>query len=412
MSDKREDEYLRPADEPTYTEPSYPDSTYAESAYSQPVYAEPGYSGSAGEQPLPPPLEGPGAESPIDDLDDAGTEVLVTDIEQTRGEMSGTIEAIGAKLDPQLLIAQAKDTATTVVDQATESVKEAATQAVDSAKQSVHDATIGRVENMVQNVSDTAQEKTGGVIDVVRQNPLPAAMAGVGLYLLWQAMSKNNSRNTYATGGPRYQARYAGYGARGGESGYGYAGGESDYDYRGGSGGRGLADTAGDVMGSAQQAAGSAMGSVQETAGNLVGGVQETAGNALDTAGTVVGAAQQVAGSALGTVSQTAGSAIGTVSQTAGSAIGTVQDTAGSLAQTVQQTASRAPGQIQRALQENPLGAGLVAVAVGATAALALPTTRREQEWYGKPRDAVVEKAQEQIETVMDRAQETAEQPV
>ncbi len=283
-------------------------------------------------------------------------EAIVADIEVTRGEMSETIEAIGARLEPQAMM--------------------------DNAKQSVRDATVGRVENMVQSATETAQDATGGIVETIRSNPIPAAMTGIGLFMLWQAANRGG-------GGGRSQ-RQVGYRAYGG----GYAG---EYDqaygttYSGGGGGGG---------GGFQQTAGSAVGRAQETAGNVVGTAQQTAGN-------VVGTAQQTAGNVVGTAQQTAGNVIGTAQQTAGNVIGTAQQTAGNVIGTAQQAASRAPGQIQRVVQENPLGAGLVAVAVGATAALALPTTRKEQEMYGRPRDAAIEKAQQQVETVIDRAEES-----
>ena len=294
------------------------------------------------------------------------TEAIVSDIEQTREEMSGTIEAIGAKLDPQVLLEQAKDTAGNVVDQATETVRDAASSAVDTARQTVRDATVGRVENMVQSATETAQQTTGGLIETIRQNPLPAAMAGLGLFMLWQAANKSGGTSSYRGADTRNRYVSGGYDA--------YGGGNYDASGRGG----GIQATAGNAIGRAQETAGNALGTVQQTAGNVIGTAQETAG-------TVVGTAQETAGNVIGTAQQTAGNVIGTV----------------------QETAARAPGQIQRVLEENPLGAGLVAVAVGATAALVLPTTRKEQELYGGPRDAAIGKAQEQLEGAMDRAQES-----
>ena len=300
------------------------------------------------------------------DEPEAAADALVVDIEQTRVEMSGTLDAIGAKLDPQVLAEQARETASGVLEQATETVRDAATHAVDNAKQTVRDATVGKVETMIGDASRTAQETTGGIVETIRQNPVPAALAGIGLYMLWQASNRNGGRR----------------------------------------------QVGGNVVGQAQQTAAQAVGTVQETAGTVVGHAQQTATQALgtvqQTAGNVVGQAQQTAAQAVGTVQETAAQAVGTVQQTAGQAVGTVQQTAGQAVGVMQDTASRAQTQIQTVLQENPLAAGAIAVAVGAAAALVLPTTRKEQELYGGPRDAVIGRAQEQIEGAIDRVEQTA----
>src|SRR5215212_9151196 len=83
------------------------------------------------------------------------TVTLRADIEQTRTEMSATIDAIQEKLNPQ-----------NIVDQARETVRE---------------ATVGKVEQMVSNATDTARETGNSVLDLIQQNPVPAAMVGLGL---------------------------------------------------------------------------------------------------------------------------------------------------------------------------------------------------------------------------------------
>jgi len=96
-----------------------------------------------------------------DDLDPETAE-KVMQIEQTREEMHGTVEAIGDRLSP-----------------------EAITQ---SAKETVREATVGKVEDMAQSASRvlddaglTALEARTGIVETIRQNPIPAAMAGIGV---------------------------------------------------------------------------------------------------------------------------------------------------------------------------------------------------------------------------------------
>jgi len=72
----------------------------------------------------------------------AEVEVLETDIEATRGEMTDTVQTIGERLDPANIVQGAKDT--------------------------VREATVGRVEQMTSNVMDTAADTGGGVIETIR----------------------------------------------------------------------------------------------------------------------------------------------------------------------------------------------------------------------------------------------------
>ncbi len=102
--------------------------------------------------------------SPDDERDDVDQETVekVMEIEQTREEMHGTVEAIGDRLSPAAI--------------------------TQSAKETVREATVGKVEDMAQSASRvlddagmTALEARTSIVETIRQNPLPAAMAGIGL---------------------------------------------------------------------------------------------------------------------------------------------------------------------------------------------------------------------------------------
>jgi hypothetical protein len=87
--------------------------------------------------------------------DDAAAEDVTEirgDIEQIRGEMGGMLHELGDRLDPNVLVQRAKE--------------------------NVRDATIGRVEDTAKGVSDM-------VMETIRRNPIPAALAGAGLAMLW-----------------------------------------------------------------------------------------------------------------------------------------------------------------------------------------------------------------------------------
>jgi hypothetical protein len=154
--------------------------------------------------------------------DSEATEVaeIRADIEDTRQEMGGTLNELGDRLEPGHLVQQVKE--------------------------NVREATIGRVEETAKGVSDM-------VMDTIKRNPIPAAMAGAGLALLWanrnQGASSSSSRSAYG-----YQSRPA-----------------SAYDTDGGQGlgskARDAASTVGDAAATVGQNVTGAVGTVAEGAG-------------------------------------------------------------------------------------------------------------------------------------------------
>ena len=99
------------------------------------------------------------------------------DIEDTREEMGGTLNELGDRLEPGHLVNQVKE--------------------------NVREATIGRVEETAKGVSEM-------VMDTIKRNPVPAALAGAGLALLWANRSQGPRGNTTSYGsGYGYQSRPA-----------------------------------------------------------------------------------------------------------------------------------------------------------------------------------------------------------
>lgn len=284
------------------------------------------------------------------------------EIEQTRSDMSETIDAIQQKLSPQRIGEQVRE--------------------------QVHDATIGRAEQMVSDVTDTARQAGGGILGTIRENPVPTALAALGLGWLW--MKRPSSSRSDSRGG-----RYGSYaGIRGDDAGgYGYP----DYDYpRGYSGYRSGADGGG-VGGAARQSGRRA----QQTMGRAAGAVQGAAGQATD-------AVQGAAGQAVDAVQGVAGQASGAVQQAAGQ----VHDSAQQLGSQVQYGARRAKYGLEDALQENPLGMGAIALAVGVAVGLAAPSTNLENQFMGDTRDTVMHKAQETAQDTLQKVQHVAQHTV
>jgi hypothetical protein len=150
------------------------------------------------------------------------------DIEETRLEMGGTLNELGDRLEPGHLM--------------------------DQARENVREATIGRVEETAKGISDM-------VMDTIKRNPIPAAMAGAGLALLWANRSQS---------GPQFR------------EGYGYQGRPASM--YGDQGSRDLGSRVGGVASAVGENVGGAVGSVAE-------GAQHVGGEAIERAGET---AQQV----------------------------------------------------------------------------------------------------------------------
>lgn len=100
-------------------------------------------------------------------------------IEQTRAEMSGTIDEIQDRLSPA-----------NIKEQVIEQVKEQ----YEHAKESVREATIGKVEDMVERVSLTVNDTGRNIFQTIKANPIPIALVGAGLTWLCINATKGNGR--------------------------------------------------------------------------------------------------------------------------------------------------------------------------------------------------------------------------
>ncbi len=251
-----------------------------------------------------------GSEAEVDEIERTRAE-----IERTRAGMGETVDAIQEKLSPENLKEQAKDR--------------------------VREATVGK-----------AQEAGSGIVEAIRQNPLPAALAGVGLGWLFVSSRRQSStsRPPYRDVVYRDAAYVEGYPT--GE--YAPAGYPPRYEGQGAGG----------------SSAGQALGNARDRVG-------ETATQAQDKAGELA-------------------------SRT--------QDRVSSLGDQARYQAQRASGGFQRMLRENPLAMGALGVGVGAAVGLAIPETSKEHEVMGEARDNLVEKAQEKAQDAQQRVQRVAEE--
>jgi hypothetical protein len=257
---------------------------------------------------------------------DGTTDQIRGDIEETRAQMSGTIDAIQERLSPRRLVNQATET--------------------------VRDAAVGKVKDLMNN----AGESTGGLIDRIKENPIPAALMGLGAYWLFggsRKVARQPDRFVDALKRHPVPTTLAGLGAvwwlmdRDPHLVYRYAIDDSSL-YRSGSpqASRGVRDMAGDTTARRGELA----EPTQETVADYTARAQETVGEYTELA----------------------------------------------------------QNEFERLLRDNPLALGALSVAVGAAIGMAIPETQREREMIGDISNQVVDKAQDIAQGAIEKVQQVA----
>jgi hypothetical protein len=244
------------------------------------------------------------------------------EIEETRGELSETLDEIGQRLDPAYV--------------------------ADEAKQKVREATIGRVEDAVESVEETAKGAGSSMLETIRHNPIPTAMAAIGLGMLWMNRSDGQeSQRRYRSNGRFSDYRY--------DYGYGYRVGTDERRQRSGQ----------TPMDQARNVAGQAVGSVEQAAGD----VGDRAGQFADQVG----------------------------------------ETAGELMDQGGMRLQQAGTQFQQLLDGNPLAMGAAAIAAGAVMGMVLPETRQERQVMGEASRTVTDEVQQTASTMLDKGEKVAQ---
>lgn len=266
------------------------------------------------------------------DAGDGGEEAtqIRSGIEQTRAEMSETIDALQNKLDPARIAEQVKD-----------QIRDKAVEAYDTAKSAVKEATIGRAGKIVSSVSESVTEMTGAagtavsqtsssVGQYIRDNPVPFALVGIGLGML--AFNKRQAQPSWKS----------------------------------------------------------------PTSTGTDRGATET----------ITDKARAAADRARGVVS----SATSTVRDAAASAADTTRQQFQTLSGQARQGADLTSDRFKSTLEENPMAAGLAALAAGAIVGLTLPATRLEGEYMGRARDRVVDQAKSVAQEAAGKVQRVTEE--
>ena len=223
---------------------------------------------------------------------------------------------------------------------------------LSDARDNVREATIGKVEDMATTASDVvsnagqAAQEAGSGV-VDTIRRNPLPAAMIGIGITWLAMS-NRGSNSFRSSDWSNGSRFSGEGSWDTVDGGGA-------DYRSGFAGGSVTDR------------------VSQAAGDTVGQVQDK--------------------------------------------VGRVQDKAGRLADQVQTTAGQLPNKVRpvadnatRAVKENPLAVGAIALAVGAAVGMAIPATKPEREFMGQARDSLIGRAENAASDAMNKVEESARQ--
>jgi len=314
-----------------------------------------------------------------DHIVDRATEVLRDAPGPLLAQVRGPVEEVADHLIARVTVA-AEEATDRILEQARATATEAASDIVARTGEAVRAATIGKVEHMVQTAGNTTREMAEGandttkglgsaVLGTIERNPLPAALAAIGLGWLYLKRPKGAA----GSGASRPYTPYP----------------SSRADQAG-------RRTAGDTVGNAAGAVGDSVGSAAGAVGDAA---STTAGAVGDAASTTAGAV----GDAMGNVGDALGSAAGTVGSTVGGATAGMQDAARGLVAEVQHQASQVGNGFQKLAQENPLAVGVAGVALGSLIGLLVPETQGERQLMGGARDTVMDKAAGTAQETMDK---------
>ena len=283
-----------------------------------------------------------GAPASAEETGDAEALRLRADIAHTRENIGSTIEALQQKLSPAAL-----------AEQATTAVRE---------------ATIGKVEDMVHKAEDTIERTGYSLFDTIRDNPIPAALAGIGI--AWLLMRRRSAKS------------------------YGYVPG---YGYR---------DTG--IRASFQRP----RREMDQNVGEEVDDLAERAEGAATDVGRAISDKAGQVGHAISEKAHDAGQAITEKANQVGHTISEKAHDAGQAikhyAEEAQQTGRRAEDRVEQLYRDNPLAFGAAAIAAGTALGLAIPISRKEDEWLGAARDELVGKAAGMAKEALGKVESTA----
>ncbi len=286
------------------------------------------------------------------------TDQIRANIEETRSEMTETINAIEEKLSISHISEQVKA-----------EVSEYVGETIQTAKNTIYDATIARAGNIMKYVNKEVTEfGESDTAKTLSRNPVALGLIGLGLGILFLGSSSSKKKHKKH----RHQEDY-------------------DVDER-------------DYNRSFSLKNGkSSFSSAQSK-------VSDAAGKVSDTVSDAAGAVSDKVSSAAGAVSETFSNAAGAVSETLGDVTKKTYKQVSKAGATAQDFAGSAQDQYEHYMEKNPLAVGAVVLALGAAAGFAFPSTRIESEYMGEARNNLLQKAEETARDAVGKVQQVAGQ--
>lgn len=301
-------------------------------------------------------------------------------IERTRAEMGETIDRIQERLNPDRLRSQAEE--------------------------AVREATIGRIETMAYDAKRKAKRAQRNVVQTVKDNPIPAALIGVGLGWLMMSNNEDDSDHGYDYDYDDYY--YSGYG-RPYPTNYRYY--EDPYaDYE-------LAERQGTMHPQAYAEYDRRYADTPSQRRSTSGGWNDEGSRMDDWRRQGSEKANEVRDGAQQAVQRTQEEIDNMrqrVSEGAGELSHEMQRRAEDMRYQMRRQRRRTQRQFNRAMDNNPLAVGALTLAAGALIGLMIPNTEAENEWMGEERDRLMREArrqaQSQAEKTMDKVQNVVEE--
>lgn len=368
------------------------------------------------------------------------------DIEQTRVELASTIDEIRDRLSPAHLMQEAKEATVgrveNVVSHAVETVKETAGNVLEAAKEKACEA-VAATKDAVHSVSEKIEEvrashhteathpatpygmyenkgnrsQIGGnemlstnlrelknigetLVETIKINPIPAAIAGFGLGWLLLSMRQQQNANAVAVRTDYAPTDY-------------YRDNNATETYDLGDPAVSAASTlrahASDMVHTVGDRASTVAHSIGDKASDIAHSVSDRASgiahNVSDKASTVA----QTVGDKASDLRERAGTMATGVRDKAGTVAANVKDRAGDLAEATKGQYRAASDGVERFVDEQPLAAGAIALLVGAAVGFLIPSTSIENRVVGPQRDRLMDQANDTFQNVSGKVQNVAQ---
>jgi vacuolar-type H+-ATPase subunit H len=369
-----------------------------------------------------------------DDTTNEEIERTRAEIEATRTDMAETLEAIKDKLNPADLMDQAKEKVTemadSLADKAKDTVHHMMTDATSQAKDAVTGAVTGTVDTAkeaVSSVVETAKDAGTTVLDTIKRNPIPSALAAFGavwLYMKNRDDSRAHTSYSMPSSSPggsmmdrSHDANHVP--ARSVTSGQNLGGGLMETIQRNPIPAAATAAAAAwlylknkdenKVVHSPDTAPFTGSYGVVGDNGNghgMMDTAREKAGHVMDAAGNLVSSAKDKASHLTESARETASHLTEAARGTASNLTEKAKEQVGAIGT----HASHMSSSVSESFQNSPLPIGMVALGVGMAVGLLVPESERENQWMGAARDRLVDKAQETVHDIAGKVQTVAQE--